>query len=605
MAEEKKLQKKLLAALAVGAAFGAGIALLLSPRRGRDFRAQLREGGMSLKERVRMGRGKSVRSPSDIAEAKPPLSIKGRQADYDGVVVGGGLNGLVAAAYLARAGRKILLLERREIVGGAAVTEELIPGYRFSSLTDDSGCLPPKIVSDLDLGSHGLNFLSFDPLIFAPLPGATSLAIWEDVDRTVKEISKFSPADASSYPGFIDRMGEYCQVIAGIKNMTPPDLPGLGIRDILELRNLAKPVRGLGRKNLAQAIRVLPMSVADLLNEWFESDIVKGVIAASTVKNISLGPREAGTAYMLLYNWSESSNGLFLSNRRAAGGSGALAQAVADAAVSFGAEIKTNQEVARIITQGGQAAGVELASGEQISAALVVSAVDMRTTFLRLVDPYYLDRSFVQHVGNINYRGTMARVHFALKRLPSFTAVKSDRANLLSGRIQIAPSMTYLQKAYDPVKYGHFSQQPYLDIQIPTLIDPSLAPDGKHLMSVTAKYMPYFLRQEDWNEAGELLAQLVISTVAEYAPDFSECIEDLRVITPLDMENIYNLPEGNLTHGQMTLNQFMWMRPLPGYAQYRAPVDYLYLCSSAAHPGGAITGLNGKNAAREILKDWR
>jgi len=605
MAEERKVQKKLLAALAVGAAFGAGIALLLSPRRGREFRAQIREGGISLKERLQQGRGKPVRHRADIAEVKPPLSVKGRQTDYDGIVVGGGLNGLVAAAYLARAGRKVLLLERREIIGGAAVTEELIPGYRFSSLTDDSGCLPPEIISDLDLDGHGLKFLTYDPLIFAPLPGGASLAIWKDIDRTVQEISKFSPADASSYPGFIDQMRKYSQVIAGLKNMTPPDLPDVGIRDMLELRNLAKPVRGLGRKNVAQAIRVLPLSVADLLDEWFESDIVKGMIAATTVKNISLGPRESGTAYMLLYNWSDNSNGLFLSNRRAAGGSGALAQALTDAAVSLGVEIKTNQEVSRIITQGGQAAGVELASGEQISAALVVSAVDMRTTFLKLVDPYYLDRSFVQHVSNIKYRGTMARVHFALKRLPSFTAVESDGTRLLSGHIQIAPSMTYLQKAYDPVKYGRYSQQPYLDIQIPTIRDPSLAPDGRHLMSVTVKYMPYYLRQEDWNEAGELLAQLVIDTVAEYAPDFSECIEDFRVITPLDMESTYNLPEGNLTHGEMTLNQFMWMRPIPGYAQYRAPVDYLYLCSSATHPGGGLTGLNGKNAAREILKDWK
>jgi phytoene dehydrogenase-like protein len=306
---------------------------------------------------------------------------------------------------------------------------------------------------------------------------------------------------------------------------------------------------------------------------------------------------------MMLYNWSGSNNGLFRSGGQVKGGMGALTQALSHAATSFGAEIQINSEVTKITSQDGQAVGVELASGETISAAAVVSGVDMRTTFLELVEPYYLDHAFVKHVQNIKYRGTAARVHFVLRETPEFTAANGYGKNLMSGHIQIAPSITYLQKAYDPVKYGRHSEQPYLDIQIPTLTDSSLAPEGKHLMSVTVKYMPYHLRQGDWNDLRDMLRALVIDTIGDHAPGFSQIVEDCHVITPLDMETTYTLPEGNLAHGEMTLDQFLWMRPVPGYAQYRAPMDGLYLCSAATHPGGGVTGINGKNAARQLIKD--
>jgi phytoene dehydrogenase-like protein len=526
--------------------------------------------------------------------------------NYDLIVVGGGHNGLVAAAYLAKAGRTVLLLEKREMVGGTAVTEEFFPGYKFSSLADGAGYLSPAVVADLNLAQHGLQILPADPLIFSPQPDGSHLTIWHDLSRTGQEIARFSSADAEAYPKFIEMMSKISQVVAGLKNMTPPDLPEVNLGDVRELLKLASPVlRGLGRKQIAQFLRVMPMPISDLLNEWFESDVVKGAIAASAVNNISWGPQEAGTAYTFLYNWSGSNNGLFRSSGQVKGGMGSLTQALADAATNFGVEILTDSEVTTIITQGGRATGVSLANGDQISAMAVVSAADMRTTFLKMVDPYYLDQKFVKHVQNIKYRGTMARVHFALDALPKFTAANGDGQQLLSGHLQIAPTMTYIQKAYDPVKYGRYSEQPYLDIQIPTLTDSSLAPEGKQLMSVTVKYMPYHLRQADWNELRETLGQLVMQTISEYAPDFPGCIKHRRVITPLDMETIYNLPEGNLVHGEMTLDQFLWMRPVPGYARYRSPVGRLYLCSAATHPGGGVTGLNGKNAAREILKDWR
>jgi phytoene dehydrogenase-like protein len=308
---------------------------------------------------------------------------------------------------------------------------------------------------------------------------------------------------------------------------------------------------------------------------------------------------------MMLYNWSGSNSGLFRSTGQVRGGLGSLTQALVSAAKSLSVEILTNSQVTKIMTQDGQATGVELANGETISAAAVVSAADMRTTFLNLVEPYFLDRNFLRHVQNIKYRGTLARVHFALNQLPIFAAGDGEGGKLLSGHIQIAPSMTYLQKAYDLVKYGRYSDRPYLDIHIPTISDPSLAPEGKHIMSVSVKYMPYHLRQGDWSELRDDLRQLVTDTIAQYAPDFPQCIEHVQAITPIDMETNYYLPEGNLAHGEMTLDQFLWMRPIPGYAQYRGPVESLYLCSAATHPGGGLTGINGRNAARQIMRDWK
>ncbi|MFQ5419672.1 MAG: FAD-dependent oxidoreductase [Anaerolineae bacterium] len=606
MADDKKQRNKFMATLATGAAIGAAVALLLSPRRGRELRAQLREGGTSVVEFVRQRTGKVEKPPAVVEESKPTPAVKASRSDYDVIVVGGGHNGLVTAVYLAKIGRKVLLLEKREMVGGTAVTQQLFPNTKISTLADEVGYLSPTVIADLNLEQHGLQILPTDPLIFSPQPDGRSLTFWHDTNRTAQEIAKFSQADAEAYPQFIAQMSKFSQVVAGLKNMTPPDMPDMGMGDMRELLNLANPVRGLGRKNIAQVIRVMPMSVSDLLDEWFESDVVKGAVAASAVKDISWGPQEAGTAYLLLYNWSGSNNGLFRSSGQVKGGMGALSQAMANAARSFGAEILTGTDVTKIIMQDGQATAVQLSNGDEISAAVVVSAADMRTTFLKLVDPYYLDRTFVRHVQNIKYRGTAARVHFVLDRLPTFTAVaESDAHTLLSGRIQIAPTMTYLQQAYDPVKYGACSQRPYLDIHIPTLTDSSLAPEGKHIMSVTIKYTPYHLRQGDWNEKRESISQLTINTIAQYAPNFAQSVERCQVITPLDMETDYGLPEGNINHGEMTLDQFLWMRPIPGYAQYRAPIGDLYLCGAATHPGGGVTGINGKNAAREILKAWK
>jgi phytoene dehydrogenase-like protein len=526
--------------------------------------------------------------------------IKGKR---DVLVIGGGVNGLVVAAYLSNAGRNVLLFEKKDILGGIAVTEEFFPGYKFSSLVDGAGYLSPSIASDFKLSQHGLKIVPIDPILCSLQPGGQYLMISQDVSTTSKEIAKFSEADATTFPKFVEMLRKISAVVEGIRHMTPPDLPEFGLKDLMGLSPLMNPVRKIGRRDFTQVLRVMPMPVADLLNEWFESDIVKGAIAASALINSSLGPQEAGTVYNFLYNWAGSNNGLFRSSGNIVGGMGALSEALANAAKMMGVEIKTNSIVEKIIFDNGTATGIELNNGDQYQAKTVVSAANMNTTFLKLIDPYYLDQRFVKHLKNIKYRGTTARVHFVLEDLPSLQGLNGNVQNLLSGHIQISPTITYIQKAFDPVKYGRYSENPYLDIFIPTITDPSLSFDGAHLMSVTVKYMPYHLREGDWESLREELAKLVINKIGEYAPGFKNLIKNQKVITPLDLEHDYDLPEGNYMHGEMTLDQFMWMRPIPGYGQYRSPIKNLYLCSAATHPGGGITGINGKNAAREILKD--
>ena len=522
---------------------------------------------------------------------------------YDVAIIGGGHNGLIAAAYLAKAGRKVLVLEKKKIIGGIAVTEEFFPGFKVSSITDESGSLSPKVVADLNLSQSGLKVLLTDPLVFAPQKDGQNLIIWHDVQRTVDEIARFSRADADAYPVFIKEISKIAQIVAGLNHTILPDMPDVGFKDLPGMLKLVKPIRSLGWKNITQLMRVMPLPVADLLGEWFESDLVKAAIVASSLNNISLGPQESGTAYSFLQNFANSNNGLFRSGGQVKGGMGALTQALADAAENYGATILTSSEASQITIEKGRAKGVVLADGQTISAGTVVSALDMRSTFLQLVGPGQLHKTVLKNIQKITYCGTMARVHFALNGLPTFTGMTGNEQQRLSGHTQIAPSIFALQKAFDPVKYGQFTEQPYLDIRIPTLNDPSLAPEGKHVMSVTVKYIPYHLREGNWEGLRDSLAALVTKTISELAPDFKQSVLHCHVITPLDMETGYNLPEGSLAHGDITLDQSFWMRPIPGFTQYRSPLKGLYLCGAATHPGAGITGINGLNAARRIIKD--
>jgi phytoene dehydrogenase-like protein len=522
---------------------------------------------------------------------------------FDAIVVGAGHNGLVAGAYLAKAGRRVLILEGRPQVGGAAVTEELFPGFRISSVADGCGYLSPEVARDLKLESHGLAVLPSDLVVWAPQPDGNALAIWRDPGRTAQEISRFSQRDAARWPDFVALMQKLAGVVAGMARITPPDLPELSWSDLPKLAELAGPVRRLGRRHVSDLLRVLPMPVADLLNEWCESDALKGALAAGGVRDITWGPQEAGTAWTFLYHWALSDTGLFRSASTVKGVIGALTAALAASARSFGAEIRTDARVAEISVSDGAVTGIGLASGEEIGAPLVISNADPRTTFLELVDATALPQAFVTSVRHLKYRGSAARIHLALSGLPRFTAAAgADPAQVLRGAIQIAPSVLYLQKAHDFVKYGEASPQPYLDLRIPTLSDPGLAPAGQHLMSITAKFAPYRLRGATWAERREPFTEVVLDTLEEYAPGLRGLVLRRATLSPADLESRYGLPEGNGHHGEMTLDQFFHMRPIPGYAAYGSPIAGLFLCGAGAHPGGGVTGVPGRNAAREILR---
>jgi phytoene dehydrogenase-like protein len=526
---------------------------------------------------------------------------------YDAIIIGAGHNGLVTAGYLAKAGRRVLVLERRNLVGGAAVTEEIFPGFKVSSVADGRGYLSAAVRRDLELDSR-VEMIDSKVVAFSPQPDGSQLTIYRDTAKTVREIAGFSKADAEAYPQFIELMQALAGVVGALGHMTPMDLPEMAFGDLRGALRLLGPGRKLGRKRISELLRILPMPAADILNEYFESGAVKAAIGANSSLGVSFGPQESGTAYTMLHSWALSGNGLFRSAGVIRGGMGALCDAIANAATGFGAEIRTDAPVAKISVEDGRATGVELESGEELAANTVVSNADPRTTFNRLLDPRDLGTKLLRHVSNIKYGGTGLRIHLALSGLPQFTSLSvagsdGDSRAQLGAPIQIAPSLDYIERAYDCSKFGRFSDSPFLDILIPSVLDPSAAPAGQHLMSITAKYGPFELREGNWDTQKEAFADLAVNTLEEYAPDIRELIQQRHVLSMPDLERVYGLPEGNPNHGEMILNQFFHMRPIPGHARYRAHIEGLYLCGAGCHPGGGVTGVPGHNAAREILKD--
>jgi phytoene dehydrogenase-like protein len=515
----------------------------------------------------------------------------------DVILIGAGHNGLTAAAYLARAGQKVLALERREVVGGAVVTEEFAPGFKVDTVFH-CGELRPDIVRDLDLTQHGLEIIGRNAPLFAPQPEGGGLLLSPGQVQTVEAIARFSKADARQWPAFAALLSKVAGFLNEAYATTFPRVPKVDTSEAPVLAQLGLKLRGLGKRDMLEALRVLPMSLMELLDEWFESDALKGAVGAQGVHGLTQGPFSAGTAFLLVHHWANH-NGLFKATAK--GGLGAITQALASAAKAFGAEIRTGAEAARVNVQDGKAVGVTLTSGESISARLVVSNADPRRTFLGLVGPLELDPHFVWGVQNIKLRGAVAKVHLALDGLPRFKGVDGDAH--LRGTIVISPSLPYLERAYDAAKYGEISPQPYLEITVPSLADPSLAPAGKHVLSVHAQFAPYHLKNGTWEAKREALGDWVIGTLSEYAPNLRSLILQSQILTPLDLENRFGLTEGSLHHGEMMLDQILFMRPVPGWAQYRTPIEGLYLCGSGAHPGGGVTGAPGRNAARQILKD--
>jgi phytoene dehydrogenase-like protein len=524
---------------------------------------------------------------------------------YDAAIIGAGHNGLVAAAYLAKAGLKVIVLERRAILGGVAATEEVFPGYHFNTGSDDAGLFLPEILAELGIGSSELEFNLPPTIVHSLLPGDDGLTLWRDPARTVEEIARCSPRDAENFPRFISSVDRFASILREILTLAPPPLPKFTLAEVMAWLPVGLQVKRLGDAELRQFLRILPMPVKDFLDEWFENSALKAALGFAGVMGSFQGPLASGTTFQFLYHAIGAGESGFRSSRFVRGGTGALSSALAAAARKLGAEIRTSCPVNAINLDGDRrATGVSLANGERISCRAVLSNADPRTTFLELVGAPNLPLRFVREVVNIKYRGSTARINLALKGLPDFKGI-SGSTDPLTGHILICPDLIYLERAYDAAKYGAISPLPALEFVIPTLLDPSVAPPGSHILSIDVRYAPYRLREGDWDAQRERLADRVVDLIAQYSPDLPGLIAHRKVLTPLDYERDYGLPEGSIYHGQMGLDQLLFMRPVGGSHGSPTPVSGLYLCGSGAHPGGGVTGAPGFNAARQLLRDIR
>lgn len=513
------------------------------------------------------------------------------------VVIGGGHNGLITAFYLAKAGLKPLVLERRERAGGVAATEEFHPGFRCSAVLHAEGPLRGDVARDLKLK---LEMLRPDPRLTALGADGRALPLYEDTNKTAGAIAQFSQCDGEKYPEFAKTLKQVSAVIAEVLALTPPEIEKPSMGDALGMLKAGRKFRALGRKDMFRLLRWGPMAVADFVAEWFEIELLRAALAARGIFGLNYGPWSAGSTMALLLHAAADPHpaGPAAFPR---GGMGALTEAIAEAARQAGAQIRTGAEVAHIRVKDGAVTGVVLANGEELDAGAVISAVDPRRTFLNLIDPTQLDPSFIQKMQNYRSKGTTAKVHLALGGKPKFKAL----AELPAGRIHIGHEIDYLERAFDGSKYGRLPEHPYLDVSVPTVLDASLAPAGKHVMSVVVHHAPYKLRATDWNSQRENLGETVVTTLEQHAPGLSRLIEGRQVLTPVDLEQRYGLTGGHIFHGDLAIDQLFTMRPLLGWGRYRGPLKGLYLCGSGTHPGNGLTGASSANAAREILKDLK
>jgi phytoene dehydrogenase-like protein len=525
---------------------------------------------------------------------------------HDAIIIGAGHNGLVAAGYLARAGLRVLVLESRELVGGACVTEELWPGFRVSTAAYLCSLLQQRIIDDLELTRFGYYVEPKDPAFFSPFPDGRYFFMWQDRRKTVEEIAKFSPRDAERYPVFEAHLERLAQFVEPLLLEAPPNVPPQSAADLVEYLRLAARMRKLGQRDISALVKIFTQSAAEFLDEWFESDQLKVTLATDGVIGANGGVRSPGTAYVLLHHCMGGLAGVRGLWGFVRGGMGTITQAMAESARARGAEILCSSPVVRILVRGGRAEGVVLAGGEERRAKIVISSVDPRRTFLGLLEPGHLSEEFLAAIRNFRSEGTSLKINLGLDGLPDFRMLPGSAvAPQHKATIHLCPGMEYLERAWDDAKYGRPSAGPLIEMTIPTTYDPNLAPPGKHILGIFLQYAPYTLRDASWDGLRESYADHVIDLIAEYAPNIRSIVRHRQVLTPLDLERIYGLTGGNIFHGAMSLDQMYFLRPVAGWARYGTPIPGLYLCGSGAHPGGGVMGAPGYNAARRILADWR
>ncbi len=525
------------------------------------------------------------------------------------VIVGGGHNGLVTAFYLAKGGFKPVVLEAREMVGGGAVTEEFHPGFFASTLAHTLGPLRADVARDIGVERFDCQIFQPDPRVFSPSPGGQALLFYSDATKTSGGIARISAKDAEKYANFAAALEEVAAVFGQLCSITPPAIDKPTPEDLWNLFRTGRGVRSLGKKRIFDLLRWGPMAVADFVAEFFETELIRATIAARGIFGTALGPWSAGSTAVLLLRAAADSNPVG-SAAFSRGGLGKFANALAEAAKAAGAEIRTNSEVRQIRTKDGTVTGVVLRNGDEIETEAVVSGVDPKRTFFNLLDPTQLDPVFAQRMKNVRAKGTVAKVNLALGELPSFPSLadaigQDGYLRALSGRIHIGPEIDYLERAFDASKYGEVASAPYLDVTIPTILDPALAPDGKHVLSACVQFAPYKLRNGNWSARRRELGETVVRTLEEYSPGISRLVEAMQVITPEDLEKEYGFTGGHIFHGELALDQLFTMRPVLDWARYRTPVRGLFMCSNGTHPGNGLTGASGANAAKEIIHELR
>ena len=520
---------------------------------------------------------------------------------YDAIVVGGGHNGLVNGAYLAKAGLKTLILEQRHLVGGAAITEELHPGFSFTTFSYALSLIRPEVIRELELVKFGFNPI-YMPTVFAPMENGDYLLLGPDRDENIREITRHSPQDADAMDRYDHDVTRVLQLLRPLFDRVPPNIFGKSPEDAEDMAWLLGHLGSAEQKVIHDAVRLITGSIADFLDDYFDSDIIKGYLAASSTTGTKVGPMSAGSGLVSLMMAMGEHDGHLGSWSFHKGGNGGFTQLLATAAEAFGAEIRLESPVDRVLTLDGRAVGVVLTDGTEFHADTVVSALDPRQTFTKLVDPRELPGELVDSIDRFQFKGTSAKVNFALDGAPTYPAL-AGRTDQYRGFISIAPSIEYLERAYDAAKYGWYSDRPYLDCSLQSFLDPDMAPPGKHVMSCFVQYAPYHLKGSDWDTERTNLGDTVQRNLEAFFPGFSDLVLHREVVTPLDIERVVGLSEGNIYAGDFLAPQMYFFRPAPGWAQYRTPIEGYYQCGSGTHPGGCVMGAPGRLASQQILKD--